>query len=145
MLDLHPGLMISMMISLNWAGHVHTWQQNGTKPTSIQGYWIGGHLDAFFSRWQQEKWSVYPDVLFNLLTITPQAFFKKEPSSGLTWPPNARVGQNLKDLIERLLDPDPTNRLGYDGASNIANHPWLSSIDWEKMLGRHYLVRVMLF
>src|SRR5258708_40050744 len=74
-----------------------------------------------------------------------KAFFKKESSSGLTWPPNARVGQNLKDLIERLLDPDPTNRLGYDGASNIANHPWLSSIDWEKMLGRHYLVRVMLF
>jgi len=29
-----------------------------------------------------------------------------------------------KDLIERLLEPDPKKRLGVNGAQEIKSHPW---------------------
>lgn len=63
---------------------------------------------------------------------------------GLAWPLTARVGKHLRDLIERLLDADPCKRLGHNGSSDIADHPWLKDVDWEKMLGRHYLVSLNL-
>ena len=44
------------------------------------------------------------------------------------------VTNDAKDLISKLLIPNPKNRLGYgkDGAKNIKEHPYFSDIDWEE-------------
>ena len=39
-----------------------------------------------------------------------------------------------KDLLIRLLDKDPTKRLGMDGSLEIKLHPFFDKIDWDKML-----------
>jgi len=71
-----------------------------------------------------------------MITVTELA------EDGLNWPPGARVGKKLKHLVEGLLNPDPTIRLGSEsGVEEIQGHPWLESVDWVKMRYRHYLVR----
>jgi len=44
------------------------------------------------------------------------------------------VTNDAKDLISKLLIPNPKNRLGYgkDGAKNIKEHPYFNGIDWEE-------------
>ena len=39
------------------------------------------------------------------------------------------------DLCRRLLDKDPTSRLGaHGGCDEIKVHPWFKSVDWEAIL-----------
>ena len=45
------------------------------------------------------------------------------------------LSADARDLIERLLDPDPRTRLGYRGAQEVKEHPWFSSVDWEGLAG----------
>eukprot|EP01035_Chromulina_nebulosa_P017077 gene17077-22589_t len=40
---------------------------------------------------------------------------------------------NAKDLILKLLHKDPRLRLGAQGAEEIKQHPWFSSIDWDNI------------
>jgi serine/threonine protein kinase len=37
----------------------------------------------------------------------------------------------LKDFIFKLLIKDPTKRLGYNSFSDIKNHTWFNSVDWN--------------
>lgn len=39
------------------------------------------------------------------------------------------------DFVFRLLDVEPTKRLGYNGFSDVVNHPWFKEFDWRHM---HY-------
>ncbi|KAI1752765.1 kinase-like domain-containing protein [Xylaria castorea] len=43
-----------------------------------------------------------------------------------------------KDLLTKLLDKDPTKRLGANGSAEIKSHPFFGSIDWRKLLQRKY-------
>lgn len=38
-----------------------------------------------------------------------------------------------KDIIDRLLEPDPAKRLGSNGIDEIKKHPFFEEIDWEKI------------
>ena len=45
------------------------------------------------------------------------------------------LSPDARDLIERLLDPDPRTRLGSrGGAREVKEHPWFSGVDWEGLL-----------
>lgn len=37
------------------------------------------------------------------------------------------------DIINRLLDPDPSTRLGTNGAEEVKAHEFFNGIDWEKV------------
>ncbi|KAG8903129.1 hypothetical protein FRC00_000309 [Tulasnella sp. 408] len=37
------------------------------------------------------------------------------------------------DFMQRLLASDPKQRLGYNGAQEVREHPWLKDIDWDKV------------
>ena len=37
------------------------------------------------------------------------------------------------DFISKLLKPDKTQRLGHNGAQEIRDHPFLSSISWDNL------------
>lgn len=40
----------------------------------------------------------------------------------------------MKDLITKLLEKDPTKRLGYNGAEEIQKHPAFANIKWDEEL-----------
>lgn len=37
------------------------------------------------------------------------------------------------DFMQRLLTSDPKQRLGYNGAQEVKEHPWLKDIDWDQV------------
>lgn len=37
------------------------------------------------------------------------------------------------DLLQKLFEPDPAKRIGYNGAPEIKAHPYFKSIDWEQL------------
>lgn len=37
------------------------------------------------------------------------------------------------DICSKLLERDPTKRLGYNGFEEIQNHPWFKEIDWDAL------------
>ncbi|KAH7324756.1 serine/threonine-protein kinase gad8 [Stachybotrys elegans] len=43
-----------------------------------------------------------------------------------------------KDLLTKLLNRDPAERLGANGAAEIKAHPFFHAIDWRKLLQRKY-------
>ncbi|KAI8957860.1 protein kinase [Daldinia sp. FL1419] len=43
-----------------------------------------------------------------------------------------------KDVIIKLLDRDPAQRLGANGASEVKSHPFFAGIDWNKLFLREY-------
>ncbi|KAF2966405.1 hypothetical protein GQX73_g7187 [Xylaria multiplex] len=43
-----------------------------------------------------------------------------------------------KDLLTKLLNRDPTQRLGANGSVEIKSHPFFHAIDWIKLLQRKY-------
>lgn len=44
-----------------------------------------------------------------------------------------------KDLISKLLNRDPTQRLGYHGVSEIKSHQFFKDIDWIKLNNKGYI------
>ncbi len=46
---------------------------------------------------------------------------------------------SAQDLVKRLLDPDPTSRLGSSGGTvEVRQHPWLMGIDWSRVHQKLY-------
>ncbi|CAI2367461.1 unnamed protein product [Moneuplotes crassus] len=45
------------------------------------------------------------------------------------------MNPQAQDLIERLIEKDPFDRIGSseEDAQEVMNHPWFSTIDWEKL------------
>ena len=37
------------------------------------------------------------------------------------------------DFIQKLLAPNPADRLGCNGAANIKAHPWFEGINWDTL------------
>ncbi|KAJ3442547.1 non-specific serine/threonine protein kinase [Anaeramoeba flamelloides] len=48
------------------------------------------------------------------------------------------VKDEARDLILKLLDRNPTTRLGSNGSSDIKKHPFFSGLDWEKVYRKEY-------
>ena len=43
------------------------------------------------------------------------------------------MSQEAFDICSKLLERDPTKRLGYNGYEEIQNHPWFKDIDWDQL------------
>ncbi|KAJ3069799.1 hypothetical protein HDU98_007148 [Podochytrium sp. JEL0797] len=48
------------------------------------------------------------------------------------------LSATVTDLLTKLLDRDPTTRLGTLGAHQLKSHPFFSEISWPKLLARKY-------
>jgi serine/threonine protein kinase len=42
------------------------------------------------------------------------------------------------DFIFRLLERDPSQRLGCNGVEEVKAHPWFNGIDWDKVISKSY-------
>ena len=84
-------------------------------------------------------------LLYEMLTGLPPYYdentnemYRKILSEPLHFPGPEIVPPAAKDLLERLLNRRPEERLGAKGPSEIKNHPFFHSIDWRKLLERKY-------
>ncbi|CAL6112346.1 Kinase [Hexamita inflata] len=60
------------------------------------------------------------------------AAISRRIQSGLyTFPSSPKVSEWAKDLIRKLLQPEPVNRLGYKyGCAEIKKHPWFKNVNF---------------
>ena len=47
--------------------------------------------------------------------------------------PNVKITRSGMDLLSRLLDRQPLERLGVNGASEVKKHDWFSNVIWHKL------------
>ena len=76
-------------------------------------------------------------TLFELLTgappfagPTPEAVFGAVLARRIAWPGEGALSGDAVSLIDALLDPDPSTRLGARGAPEVKAHPFFAAVDW---------------
>lgn len=62
-----------------------------------------------------------------------QLFFNIK-NARLTFP--KRISEVSQDLLKKLLNRDPNERLGCRGAIEIKNHPYFENVDWNSVYKR---------
>ncbi|KAL3152041.1 hypothetical protein ABBQ32_001154 [Trebouxia sp. C0010 RCD-2024] len=64
---------------------------------------------------------------------SPEEIFSRILDRELKWPEDEEVTPECKDLVDRLLQLDPCDRLGHRGAGEIKLHPWFKGLDWTSL------------
>lgn len=83
-------------------------------------------------------------LLYEMLTSLPPFYdedvstmYKKILEDPLIFPND--MDSITKDLIGKLLNRDPLQRLGFHGVHEIKNHPFFKDIDWDKLNSKGYI------
>ncbi|KAJ7161474.1 kinase-like domain-containing protein [Mycena crocata] len=60
-------------------------------------------------------------------------------AGAIRWPRRVHVGRKLKSLVHDLLTVNANKRLGANGVEDVMAHPWLATVDWNKMRRKQYI------
>lgn len=61
---------------------------------------------------------------------SPFELYTRIVKGQVSWP--SRMNQSLKDLLRKMLVPDPAKRLS--DAEEIKQHPWFAQVDWLEVM-----------
>eukprot|EP00475_Leptophrys_vorax_P029962 TRINITY_DN44447_c0_g1_i1.p1 TRINITY_DN44447_c0_g1~~TRINITY_DN44447_c0_g1_i1.p1 ORF type:complete len:245 (-),score=26.47 TRINITY_DN44447_c0_g1_i1:170-904(-) len=86
-------------------------------------------------------WWAVGVILFELLcgvppfnAPTPEIIFDNILNRDIPWPDiPEEMSYEAMDLIDRLLHPEPSQRLGAKGASEVKAHPFFANIRWDTL------------
>ena len=91
-------------------------------------------------------WYALGELLFEMLTdrspfyaVNSEELFASILAARLTIP--RYVSKCAKDLILRLMNPDPAQRLGHLGAQQVKEHPFFADINWQQALRKELPVQ----
>ena len=66
-----------------------------------------------------------------------QNMYRKAVKEAVAFKPTITISDDVKDIIQKLLEKDQTKRLGSQSDSlEIISHPWFSDMDFKKLLDR---------
>lgn len=90
-------------------------------------------------------WWTLGVLLYEMLTGLPPFYdentnemYRRILSEPLHFPGPEVVPPAAKDLLTKLLNRNPDERLGAGGSAEIKAHPFFHAIDWRKLLQRKY-------
>ncbi|KAG2490698.1 hypothetical protein HYH03_010859 [Edaphochlamys debaryana] len=64
---------------------------------------------------------------------TPEEIFDNILDRRITWPDEDDMSCECRDLVDKLLHPNPLKRLGHRGAGEVKLHPWFEGLDWTSL------------
>lgn len=67
---------------------------------------------------------------------TPELIFNNILDRNITWPGPEDMSPECRDLIDKLLNPNPLRRLGHRGAGEVKLHPYFRGLDWTSLARR---------
>lgn len=82
-------------------------------------------------------WWTLGVLLYEMLTGLPP-FHDDRVHEPLHFPEDDVVPHAAKDVLVKLLNRNPAERLGANGVAEIKAHPFFHDIDWEKLLQQGY-------
>lgn len=89
-------------------------------------------------------WWSFGIIIFEMLTGLPPFYdgnvntmYHAVLHSPVKFPSN--MSQPARDLVTKLLDRDPTTRLGSNGVEEVKQHPFFQDLDWDDVLEKKTL------
>ncbi|GIL52826.1 hypothetical protein Vafri_8590 [Volvox africanus] len=86
-------------------------------------------------------WWALGTILYEFITgtppfnaDTPEEIFDNILDRRITWPDEDDMSSECRDLIDKLLHPNPLKRLGHRGAGEVKLHSWFEGLDWTSLV-----------
>ena len=100
--------------------------------------YTGDILSSGTQSWESKK-SLQFCIIF-IYSYSKPFYYREEIFEDILNNPlkiSKKVSPYCQDFLEKLLNKDPSKRLGANGVEEIMEHPFLESLDWDKLYNKN--------